>query len=367
MGRAIAAAVIGLVLLAAAAPVRQGIELAIPHPPSPLPTATGTRLAYELHLTSFARDDVEIRRVRAIDPRNGRVIASLENQPLQSALRIVGLPVDGTDHRRLAPGRRAVAYLDLMIDGAPPTTIDHSIEFRLPPGDLAKVRRTIHIDARPLPRLGPPLAGGPWVAVYEPMMDFGHRRYVYAVAGAARIPGRHAVDWLRPAGSAQPALGAPVLAVADAVVVAARDGVAEPDPKGPRPSPVLGDATGNYIALDLGGGGFAFYEHLMPGLAVVTGDRVRRGQIIARIGSTGQASEPHLHFHLASANSPLDAEGMPYRLDGLRILGRYASIEAFGRGDDWMRTPAAVVPFPPPNAVVTFDALPAAQGVADPQ
>jgi hypothetical protein len=366
MDRRIATLVAALLLLAAAPPVRQGIELSILQPPVPLPTVAGARLAYELHLTSFARDDIEIVSLRMVDPRGGDTIATLSEEALKAATRIVGLPVDGTDHRRLAAGRRAIVYLDLAIDGPPPPAIDHRVAFRLRSGDLAEVRRTVDVGTRALPRLGPPLAGGPWVAVYEPAMDFGHRRYVYAVAGAARIPGRHAVDWLRPAGAAAPALGAPVLAVADAIVVAARDDFAEPDPKAPRPDVALGDATGNYVALDLGAGHFAFYEHLMPGLRVAKGDRVRRGQVIARVGSTGQASAPHLHFHLASANHPLDAEGLPYRLDGLRVIGRYASIEAFGRGDDWQRTPAAAAPFPPPNAVVTFDAV-AAQGVADPQ
>lgn len=343
-------------LVAATPAVRQGIEVIAPIAPAPLPTAEGSRLSYELHLTNFARGEIEVLRIRALDPATGAALATIEGEALEAALRIAGLPVKATDHRRLAPGRRAVAYLDLPIRGAAPAAIEHVIEFR-PAGspETAEVRSTVGVDARAIPELGPPLAGGPWVAVYQPGMDFGHRRYVYAVAGTARIPGRHAVDWMRPPDSTAPALGAPVLAVADATVVAARDGVAEPDPKVPRAAVALGDATGNYIALDLGDGRFAFYEHLMPGLSVKPGDRVRRGQPIARLGSTGQASQPHLHFHVASANSPLDAEGLPYRLTGMRVIGGYASIDAFGRGDPWTRTRATTAAFPAPNVVVTFE------------
>lgn len=342
-------------LLAAAPAARQGIEVIAPISPAPLPTAQGLRLSYELHLTNFARGEIEILRVRALDAAAGTALATIEGDALEAALRVIGLPVDATDHRRVAPGRRVVAYLDLPIRGAPPAAIDHVIEFR-PAGatETAALRSTVGVDARAIPELGPPLAGGPWVAVYEPGMDFGHRRYVYAVAGTARIPGRHAVDWMRPHDSTAPALGTPVLAVADATVAATRDGMAEPDPNAPRPAVALGDATGNYIALDLGEGRFAFYEHLMPGLSAKPGDRVRRGQAIARLGSTGQASQPHLHFHIASANSPLDAEGLPYWLAGMRVIGGYESIEAFGRGDPWTKSPATAAAFPAPNAVVTF-------------
>ena len=352
-------------MLAAASPaVQQGIEVVAPISPAPLPTAEGARLAYELHLSNFARHEVEVVRLRAVDAGSGAALATIEGAALGAALRIVGLPVEETDHRRLAPGRRAVAYLDFQVAVAP-AAIEHVIEFRTAgsPG-TTEVRTAVTVDGRALPELGPPLAGGPWVAVYQPGMDFGHRRYVYAVAGTARVPGRHAVDWMRPHDSDAPALGAPVLAVADATVVAARDDVAEPGPTRPRLAVALGDATGNYIALDLGDGRFAFYEHLMPGLSVKPGDRVRRGQAIARLGSTGQASQPHLHFHVASADSPLDAEGLPYRLTGMRMIGSYPSIEAFGRGDPWTRARAATaMPFPAPNVVVSFEP----QGVADPQ
>lgn len=81
------------------------------------------------------------------------------------------------------------------------------------------------------------------------------------------------------AAAARGPYGEPVLAVADAVVSAVRDDVPESIAGAPPPS--LADETGNYIALDLGGGRLAFYEHLAPGLSVRAGDRVRRGQVSA--------------------------------------------------------------------------------------
>jgi murein DD-endopeptidase MepM/ murein hydrolase activator NlpD len=132
--------------------------------------------------------------------------------------------------------------------------------------------------------------------------------------------------------------GAEVIAVADGVVVASRDDMAEPETLAAAQRVPIGDASGNYVAIDIGGV-YAFYEHLQPGLAVRPGERVRRGQLIGRLGFTGQASSPHLHFHLADAASLLGAEGVPYLIDAVEPIGRFASIEAFGRSEGWTPLP----------------------------
>jgi murein DD-endopeptidase MepM/ murein hydrolase activator NlpD len=76
---------------------------------------------------------------------------------------------------------------------------------------------------------------------------------------------------------------------------------------------------GNFIALDLGGGQFATYSHLQPGsLLVKQGDRVRRGQTLARVGNSGDARAPHLHFQVTTTSSLFAGEGIPYVIDAYR-------------------------------------------------
>lgn len=172
----------------------------------------------------------------------------------------------------------------------------------------------------------------------------------YAIDGRARLPGRFAIDWMWAGGG--DGRGAEVLAVADAVVVAMRDDF--PDDGGGPPT-TLANATGNYVALDLGGGRYAFYEHLAQDVRVRVGQRLRRGQVIGTVGGSGSVTQPHLHFHVSDANAPLAAEGLPYTLRDYTALGAYDSIEAFRAGAPWREAPGHQAPsLPSPMLVVRF-------------
>jgi len=163
---------------------------------------------------------------------------------------------------------------------------------------------------------------------------------VFAIDGRARIPARFAIDWIKLGPEGLPAhddgavmsnsygYGEEALAVADAVVTSAVDEFPEPTP-----DISLTNEAGNYVTLDLGGGRFAFYEHLKPGsVRVKVGERVRRGQVIATLGASGSVSSgAHLHFHVAESNSTHAAEGIPFVLDDFERIGSLSSVEDLGR------------------------------------
>lgn len=341
----------------------QALHLEVVHTPPVARIGGKDRLVYELHATNFSPRPVTVKAIAIVDAASGSVLAQVD--PV-AAMRIVG--ADGDDPTQIASGQRAIFYFDLNWEGRGLAPIMHRLSFEAarqdaPADHIAVVGGSLSPRPRVGAELGAPLRGGPWVAVALPGHNNGHRRYPYAVSGRVKLPGRHAIDWM-PARGFDPASAgsdvapdgsdADVLAVADGVIVT----VKEPRAPGDRPS--VEDETGAMIVLKLPDGRFAFYQHLAPDLAVKVGARVRKGQVIARLGASGHVSRPHLHFHVADGEAPLDSEGLPYRLGAGRIVGRYADHNDFSTGTNWLSAPPRRIDgMPVPDAVVRF--LPAAK------
>ena len=343
--------------------------------PAVLDVAGRRHLVHEVHITNLRREALELLALTMV-AEDDAVLATLSGATLSQALLQPGHPRDLAVPPTLAPGRRAVVYLWLPLPGRSPTRVSHRLELSAP-GATPALRTTVHgagvtVSERSALVIDPPLAGGPWVAIYDPLLMGGHRTTLIAVDGAARIPARFAIDWIRApepvAGGPAPPNGEPlrngfgsdVLAVADARVVLTRDGV--PDLaagvlRTPQPLP-LDQGSGNYLILDLGDRHFAVYEHLKQGsVRVREGERVRRGQPVAQLGSSGSTSiGPHLHFHIADAGSTLGADGVPFVLRRFERLGAYASHDALVRGDAWLAQPPSVhqLQHPPPVGVLRF-------------
>ncbi len=85
----------------------------------------------------------------------------------------------------------------------------------------------------------------------------------------------------------------PVLAAADGVVTFVKDGSYTGGPS------IEYWHNSNYIVIQHSNGEYSRYDHLAHKSAVVrTGQYVKRGQIIARVGMTGFTYLPHLHFQV---------------------------------------------------------------------
>ena len=136
-----------------------------------------------------------------------------------------------------------------------------------------------------------------------------------------------------------------VLAPAKGVVVEARDC----DPDTPpaldgRVDCAGGDIRGNYVLIRHSDSEFSCLAHLAPGSVVVRpGDCVECGQRIGCCGSSGNSSEPHLHFHVQAGKSFYSSPGVPIRFS--EVLAE--PVASYGKIDSRPQPSNPLADFPP--------------------
>lgn len=347
------------------------LELRVPKPPTIATSVNGAFLAYELHVTNFGAQPLTLRAVEVITADAAqRVLFALTDSALAQSIARPGLTTPAAERPRIAGGMRGVVFVWMPVDtGAAPASFRNRVRVESGTGDSIRVQMLagpVVTVTRFGPVIGPPLRGGPWLAGNGPDARTGHRRALIATGGSPTVAQRFAIDWVKLSDSNTTyhddklknenyyAEGNDALAVADGRVVATKDSLPENVPGvNSRAVPItLETVGGNHVIIDIGGGYYAFYAHLRPGsLRVKVGDRVKRGQVIGLVGNTGNSTEPHLHFHVADANSPLGSEGVPYRIDAFELVGRCT---AFGAGctRDGSGTRHGEIPLA--NAIVRF-------------
>lgn len=327
------------------AAIGEGLAMQVAVPPAPVRVEGRWQLSYEVRLSNRSGASLSLEEFSLLDAQDGDLIARIAGDRLTGDVVIVGSePASKPAESRLAPlapGEQAVLFVDIALPHRPIAgSLRQRLSYRVA-GAPHHISAPLVLSRVPPTLLAPPLRGGPWAAVHSPDWPRGHRRVYY---GKAHLPGRYAIDWVKldqhgrfadgdsDLAQAWYGYGAEVLAVADARVVAVRDGLDEPTRVSLRTTHAPQDDAGNYVTLQLADGRFAFYEHLQKGsIRVAIGDRVAVGEVIAALGFSGESTGPHLHFHVADANSPLAAEGMPFEIRRYTRLGRYDDISRLGK------------------------------------
>jgi hypothetical protein len=299
-------------------------------------------LAYELTLENLSGDRVRADRVQVLNARNGTQLASFDAATIAARLVV-------RDRQAVAgefgASQLGILYLHVMVDepGAIPPTISHRLTMTAKDQTVAATAACSTVAHPTQLLLDAPLRGPRYIAGDGCCDSTRHLRATLPLNGTAYDAQRFAIDWeqldtqdrIYVGNPKQPGsyviYGKPVYAVADARVIAAVDGMAD-SPIGALPNLPPDKADGNHVILALGNGRFALYAHFEPHSVQVTeGQTVRRGQLLGRVGTTGNSSEPHLHFQVTDGPSALMANGVPYLIRKFHATRRGASTAAYDK------------------------------------
>jgi hypothetical protein len=335
-----------LALILVAAPAARAEEVwtpvvaSVPAEPEPVEAADGrVHLAYELLLInrSFlppARATLKGVQVLA----GGKVLATLSGKRLRAAMVRFSDPTK--PGVTLDRGEAGFVLMDVAFKPGEriPRRLTHRLRIATKPRNTTSAHTyaagPTAVSQRRALVVAPPLRGGGWIVgngCCEALTS--HRGALLPVDGSLLNGERYAIDFIQiqPNGmlatgpltelSSYPFFGDEVVSATAGRVVRVVDGHPETPPGALPPSTAAG-AAGNYVSVALGDGRYAFYAHLQPGsITVRVGDRVRVGQPLALLGSSGNSNAPHLHFQLMDGPSPVAASGIPYRFSRFSVAG----------------------------------------------
>jgi hypothetical protein len=326
---------------------------------TPINPVTGTdgriHLAYELLFTNVSSTTAQLKAIEVIDPKhNNQVVGTdrvvtIKNEDVTTKFRLLGLKqpmLDLSDFSsRLRPGRSAILFFDVAFDNLRdvPRRIKHRVTVSLRNtqqeavlvtgvGQPTKVSETEAIV------LTPPLRGERWVdgsgccTILSP-----HRSAILPINGTLRPPERFAIDFIQLDAKGRavvgdvknlhnwPFYGADVIAASAGKVVEVVNDLPDQVP-GQLPENITAeDAAGNHVIVDIGHGRFILYAHLIPGSAEIgEGEFIEQGQLLGRLGNSGNSDAPHLHFQVMDRPSALDSIGLPFVFRRMELRGRFA-------------------------------------------
>jgi murein DD-endopeptidase MepM/ murein hydrolase activator NlpD len=183
-----------------------------------------------------------------------------------------------------------------------------------------------------------PLRGPGWANLNGCCETSNHRYMRAAADGRVVKPETFAIDWMQVrdgrlydgdgTGNDQYfGEGASVHAVADGTIVGVFDGKAETAPFGTADLRTTEDYGGNTVVQRIRAGVYAFYSHFQPGtIPVKEGDRVAAGEVLGRLGSSGNSTNPHLHFGLQRRPGVLTSDSLPFEIRRYTVSARVRDI-----------------------------------------
>jgi hypothetical protein len=312
--------------------------------PSPFIAEDKKYLVYEVFLTNFKKNTIELTNLAIGGKNSAKPIATFDEAALTTMMAPIGVAYSPDDATIILPGMQKIVYiwLPLETDADIPKELSHTFTVQPMNDDARNISFSpglMTTNTNDPVIVGVPLLGDNWIAGNGPSNTSEHRRAYRVGDGKVYYSQRFAIDFVRigldgltykgdkTKNSSYYSYQSDVYSVAPGRVVDIMDHVPENVPNSGITAVAIDikNMAGNYIMVDLGDNKYALYAHLIPGsLKVKPGDSVAKGQVLAQLGNSGNSSEPHLHLQITDAPSILFANGLPYGFNEFSIRpGQY--------------------------------------------
>jgi Peptidase family M23 len=329
----------------------------------PVPATDGLiHLVYAALVLNVSRQPLQIVSVVPVDPLAGfsptgrNLITDVQGRDVAGKVQLFATsPADTLPPDAAVPepvpgfstsvpaGNSGVMHFDVTYTAQDevPSLLAHAITLASPDGGgpgTPVLTNPVPVGCLKLAVLHPPLVGHGWIA-FMGCCTFAayHRAFVSPINGLLQPGLQFAIDFHQAGPNNTCCNGppqalrswwsydTPVLAAAPGVVVTIVDGLPDQDPVGTIKPGTVAEQTGNRIVQDIGGGRYVSYGHLKPGSIPATvrkGAHLRTGQLIGRVGNSGNSSAPHLHFQVQDTPVVEDSVGLPFVFDTQLLEGR---------------------------------------------
>ena len=305
---------------------------------------------YDLLLTNFNSHPATLKEIQIVGRNSAseawKPIKTLSGADLIKNLTRLGGAKDA--QTTLDAGRIGVVWVNVSFDkeSDAPAELAHRLLYDSQ-NQFGKAQQyddtcaELKIDKRPPVVISPPLKGSKWLVAGGYIGTLGHRTALFPIDNDLHSAQPYAIDWERlddknlsstdiTKNESNRSYGEPVYAVADGTVLGVNNRFLDQPPQKPEGDDRLAWPAGNSLVLDIGNGHYVMYAHMRKdSIKFKPGDKVKRGEQIGNVGSTGNSYGAHLHMHVTSNPGLLGADGVPYLLDSFEVIGEMKNLEKY--------------------------------------
>ena len=310
------------------------IEMNITFAPIEVKSTDGKiNLLYSVQTEDFETKGYTLKDFQAINSANNTILCSIADTTKYLLITKTNILADDYPMRDYSNFRISVG---LVLDPEQvPQKIKHKLIVVKDGQEKTIEGAETNVSREQIPVISSPLKGERFMCNNTTVISNNiHPVYQMKYRGITRVPERFCADWIKIDENGNYftgdyhvcenwyVYGENVYAVADGQVVSVKDGYADQSPVFTQPIPTtLFDGDGNSVVIHINSG-YVTYGHLIPNSILVRpGQIVKNGDVIGKVGNSGDSDAPHLHFGLHTDFPYYISEGLPYYIDRVEKLG----------------------------------------------